>query len=122
MSVDSLTVGCRLLLPHVSAVLQYLSGVVRNSERLKKKKFRTQVSKELNVLSKYVRFCRCVLTDVLWGNCVVYKDLFGFRISRFVTDKQQSSTLISLLLPYLHKPNTAQVCKLGVFLCPKLNP
>ncbi|KAA0720706.1 Small subunit processome component 20 -like protein [Triplophysa tibetana] len=79
-STDSLTVGCRLLLPHVSVVLQYLSGVVRNSERLKKKKFRTQVSKELNVLSK---------------------------ISRFVTDKQQSSTLISLLLPYLHKPNTA---------------
>ncbi|KAI7792184.1 putative small subunit processome component 20-like protein [Triplophysa rosa] len=86
-STDSLTVGCRLLLPHVSAVLQYLSGVVRNSERLKKKKFRTQVSKELNVLSK---------------------------ISRFVTDKQQSSTLISLLLPYLHKPNTAQETVLDI--------
>lgn len=52
--VDPLTIGCRLLLPHIPALLQYLGGVVRNSERLKKKKFRVQVSKELNILSKYV--------------------------------------------------------------------
>ncbi|XDV24664.1 hypothetical protein PO909_028779 [Leuciscus waleckii] len=84
---DSLTVGCRLLLPHIPALLQYLSGVVRNSERLKKKKFRVQVSKELNILSK---------------------------ISRFVTEKGQSSTLIGLLLPYLHKPKTAQETELDI--------
>lgn len=84
---DSLTIGCRLLLPHIPALLQYLSGVVRNSERLKKKQFRAQVSKELNILSK---------------------------ISRFVTEKEQSSTLISLLLPYLHKPKTAQETELDI--------
>lgn len=50
---ESLTVGSRLLLPHIPAVLQYLGGVVRNSDRIKKKKFRAQVSKELNILSKY---------------------------------------------------------------------
>lgn len=53
---DSLTQGSRLLLPHISTLLQYLSGVVRNSDRLKKKKFRAQVAKELNILSKLV-FC-----------------------------------------------------------------
>lgn len=84
---DSLTVGCRLLLPHIPALLRYLSGVVKNSERLKKKKFRPQVNKELNILSK---------------------------ISRFVTDQEQSSMLISLLLPYLQKPNTAQETELDI--------
>ncbi|KAI4884861.1 hypothetical protein NFI96_031248 [Prochilodus magdalenae] len=80
ISTDSLAIGSRLLLPHIPALLQYLSEAVLNSERLKKKKFQPQVSKELNILSK---------------------------ISRFVTDKKQSSTLISLLLPYLHKPKNA---------------
>ncbi|XP_016370276.1 small subunit processome component 20 homolog [Sinocyclocheilus rhinocerous] len=84
---DSLTIGCRLLLPHIPALLQYLSGVVRNSERLKKKQFRAQVSKELNILSK---------------------------ISRFVAEKEQSSTLIGLLLPYLHKPKSAQETELDI--------
>lgn len=31
------------------------------------------------------------------------------RISRFVSDKEQSSVLISLLLPYLQKGNNPQV-------------
>ncbi|XP_048012718.1 small subunit processome component 20 homolog isoform X1 [Megalobrama amblycephala] len=84
---DPLTIGCRLLLPHIPALLQYLGGVVRNSERLKKKKFRVQVSKELNILSK---------------------------ISRFVTEKGQSATLTGLLLPYLHKPKTAQETELDI--------
>ncbi|XP_051974584.1 small subunit processome component 20 homolog [Xyrauchen texanus] len=84
---EPLMVGCRLILPHIPALLQYLSGVVRNSERLKRKKFRAQVSKELNILSK---------------------------ISRFVTDKEQSSTLISLLLPYLNKPKTAQETEMDI--------
>lgn len=44
--------GSRLLLPHVSTLLGYLSGVVRNTDRLKRKKFRPQVAKELNILSK----------------------------------------------------------------------
>ncbi|KAI5094075.1 small subunit processome component 20-like [Silurus meridionalis] len=84
---ESLTIGSRLLLPHIPAVLQYLGGVVRNSDRLKKKKFRAQVSKELNILSK---------------------------ISRFVADKEQSSTLVRLLLPYLHKPNIAEETELDI--------
>ncbi|XP_053097705.1 small subunit processome component 20 homolog [Pangasianodon hypophthalmus] len=86
-TTESLTVGSRLLLPHIPAVLQYLGGVVRNSDRIKKKKFRAQVSKELNILSK---------------------------ISRFVTDKEQSSTLIRLLLPYLHKPKIAEETELDI--------
>ncbi|XP_036433359.1 small subunit processome component 20 homolog [Colossoma macropomum] len=87
ISTDSLTVGSRLLLPHIPTVLQYLSEVVLNSDRIKKKKFQAQVSKELNILSK---------------------------ISRFVSDKKQSSTLISLLLPYLHKPKIAQETELDI--------
>ncbi|XP_060746083.1 small subunit processome component 20 homolog [Tachysurus vachellii] len=87
VNTEPLTVGSRLLLPHIPAVLQYLGGVVRNSDRLKKKKFRAQVSKELNILSK---------------------------ISRFVTDKEQSTTLILLLLPYLHKPKTAEETELDI--------
>ncbi len=51
---DALTQGSRLLLPHISTLLQYLSGIVRNTDRLKKKKFRAQVAKELNILSKLV--------------------------------------------------------------------
>uniref|UniRef100_A0A673BJE7 UTP20 small subunit processome component n=1 Tax=Sphaeramia orbicularis TaxID=375764 RepID=A0A673BJE7_9TELE len=78
ITADSLSQGSRLLLPHISTLLQYLSGVVRNTDRLKKKKFRAQVAKELNILSK---------------------------VSRFVSDKDQSSVLISLLLPYLQKSN-----------------
>ncbi|XP_076578925.1 small subunit processome component 20 homolog [Chaetodon auriga] len=78
VTADSLTQGSRLLLPHISTLLRYLSGVVRNTDRLKKKKFRAQVAKELNILSK---------------------------VSRFVSDKEQSSVLISLLLPYLQKGN-----------------
>uniref|UniRef100_A0A8C4RTT2 UTP20 small subunit processome component n=1 Tax=Erpetoichthys calabaricus TaxID=27687 RepID=A0A8C4RTT2_ERPCA len=75
---DGLSLGSRLILPHVSSILQYLSSVVGNAERMKKKKFRAEVSKELNILSK---------------------------ISKFVQEKEQSSVLISLLLPYLYKTN-----------------
>uniref|UniRef100_A0A4W6DX27 UTP20 small subunit processome component n=1 Tax=Lates calcarifer TaxID=8187 RepID=A0A4W6DX27_LATCA len=84
---DSLTHGSRLLLPHISTLLQYLSRVVRNTERLKKKKFRAQVAKELNILSK---------------------------VSRFVSDKEQSSVLISLLLPYLQKGNNPQETEIDI--------
>lgn len=49
---DTLGQGSRLLLPHISPLLGYLSGVVRNTDRLKRKKFRVQVAKELNILSK----------------------------------------------------------------------
>ncbi|XP_054655986.1 small subunit processome component 20 homolog [Dunckerocampus dactyliophorus] len=87
LAADSLTQGSRLLLPHISTLLQYLSGVVRNTDRLKKKKFRAQVSKELSILSK---------------------------ISRFVSDKEQSSTLIRLLLPYLQKGNNPQETELDI--------
>ncbi|XP_041637012.1 small subunit processome component 20 homolog [Cheilinus undulatus] len=87
ISEDSLTQGSRLLLPHISTLLQYLSGVVRNTDRLKKKKFRAQVAKELNILSK---------------------------VSRFVSDKEQSSVLIGLLLPYLQKGNNPQETEIDI--------
>ncbi|GAA6228191.1 small subunit processome component 20 homolog isoform X2 [Lates japonicus] len=87
VTADSLTQGSRLLLPHISTLLQYLSRIVRNTERLKKKKFRAQVAKELNILSK---------------------------VSRFVSDKEQSSVLISLLLPYLQKGNNPQETEIDI--------
>ncbi|KAK7901998.1 hypothetical protein WMY93_018767 [Mugilogobius chulae] len=87
LTTDSLTKGSRLLLPHISTLLHYLSSVVRNTDRLKKKKFRAQVARELNILSK---------------------------ISRFVTDKEQSSLLISLLLPHLQKGNNPPEVEIDV--------
>ncbi|XP_069012709.1 small subunit processome component 20 homolog [Embiotoca jacksoni] len=87
LTTDSLTQGSRLLLPHISTLLRYLSGVVRNTDRLKKKKFRAQVAKELNILSK---------------------------VSRFVSDKEQSSVLISLLLPYLQKGHNPQETEIDI--------
>ncbi|KAM4523536.1 small subunit processome component 20 homolog [Fundulus diaphanus] len=81
VTAEPLPQGSRLLLPHISTLLRYFSGVVRNTDRLKKKKFRAQVAKELNILSK---------------------------VSRFVTDTEQSSVLIGLLLPYLLKGNNPQ--------------
>nr|XP_061809338.1 small subunit processome component 20 homolog [Nerophis lumbriciformis] len=87
LDAESLTQGSRLLLPHITTLLHYLSNIVRNTDRLKKKKFRQQVSKELNILSK---------------------------ISRFVSDKEQSSTLIKLLLPYLLKGKNPQETELDI--------
>ncbi|XP_018603010.1 small subunit processome component 20 homolog [Scleropages formosus] len=87
MEEDSLSLGSKLLLPHVTTLLQYFSGIVRQSDRLRKKKFRTQVSKELNILSK---------------------------ISKFVSNKEQSSMLISLLLPYLRKRSTAEETEIHI--------
>uniref|UniRef100_A0A667ZW61 UTP20 small subunit processome component n=1 Tax=Myripristis murdjan TaxID=586833 RepID=A0A667ZW61_9TELE len=84
---DSLSQGSMLLLPHISTLLSYFSGVVRNTDRLRKKKFRAQVAKELNILSK---------------------------ISRFVSDKEQSSLLISLLLPYLQKSNNPPEAEIDI--------
>uniref|UniRef100_G3Q5U5 UTP20 small subunit processome component n=1 Tax=Gasterosteus aculeatus aculeatus TaxID=481459 RepID=G3Q5U5_GASAC len=77
----SFITGSRVLLPHVSTLLQYLSRVVRNTGRLKQKKFKAHVAKELNILSK---------------------------VSRFVSDKEQSTVLIRLLLPYLLKGLNSQ--------------
>ncbi|KAG9345665.1 hypothetical protein JZ751_008809 [Albula glossodonta] len=84
---DALTLGSKILLPHVSTLLRYLGGVVRNSDRIKRKKFRVQVNKELNILSK---------------------------ISKFVSDKEQSSVLITLLLPHLYRPHTAQETQMDI--------
>ncbi|XP_067906298.1 small subunit processome component 20 homolog isoform X2 [Heterodontus francisci] len=84
---DSPSMGIRLILPHISAILQHLNKAVGNTERMKKKKFRTQVSKDLSILS---------------------------RISRFVQDKEQSSILINLLMPYLFKPNTSQDTEIDI--------
>ncbi|XP_056281018.1 small subunit processome component 20 homolog isoform X2 [Pseudoliparis swirei] len=87
VTADSLHQGSSVLLPHISTLLQYLSGVVRNTDRLKKKKFRVQVAKELNILSK---------------------------VSRFVSDKEQSSVLITLLLPYLQKGFNPQETEIDI--------
>ncbi|XP_068162452.1 small subunit processome component 20 homolog [Antennarius striatus] len=87
VNADSLSVGSKLLLPHISTLLRYLSGVVRNGDRLKKKKHRAQVAKELNILSK---------------------------VSRFVSNKEQSSVLISLLLPHLQKANNPQETEIDI--------
>ncbi|XP_043964664.1 small subunit processome component 20 homolog [Gambusia affinis] len=84
---ESLSQGSSLLLPHITTLLRYFSGVVCNTDRLKKKKFRAQVAKELNILSK---------------------------VSRFVSDKEQSSMLINLLLPYLLRGSNSQETELDL--------
>ncbi|XP_053321012.1 small subunit processome component 20 homolog [Spea bombifrons] len=75
------TIGMKLILPHIAAILQYLSRSMMNAEKIRKKKFSAQVSKELSILSK---------------------------ISKFIQDRDQSTVLINLLLSYLHKSNTNQ--------------
>ncbi|XP_007893650.2 small subunit processome component 20 homolog [Callorhinchus milii] len=84
---DSPSMGTCLVLPYISIILQYLNNLVGNSEKMRKKNFRAQVSKNLSILS---------------------------RISKFVQDKEQSSVLISLLLPYLFKPNTPQDTEIDI--------
>ncbi|KAJ1163535.1 hypothetical protein NDU88_003993 [Pleurodeles waltl] len=84
---ETLSTGERLLLPHIPVVLQYLSRSMLNAEKMKKKKFKAQVTKELNILSK---------------------------ISKFMHDKEQSSILISLLMSYLHKSNIAQDTEIDI--------
>uniref|UniRef100_A0A8C0GJE3 UTP20 small subunit processome component n=1 Tax=Chelonoidis abingdonii TaxID=106734 RepID=A0A8C0GJE3_CHEAB len=87
--VCSPSLGARLILPHVPAILQYLSKTMLNVEKVKKKKFRAQVSKQLNILSK---------------------------ISKFIQDKSQSSVLISLLLPFLHQSSIVQDTEIDILV------
>ncbi|XP_054430613.1 small subunit processome component 20 homolog [Pteronotus mesoamericanus] len=86
---ESITVGGRLILPHVPAILQYLSKTTISAEKVKKKKNRTQVSKELGILSK---------------------------ISKFMKDKEQSSLLITLLLPFLQRGNIPQDTEVDILV------
>ncbi|KAJ6656317.1 hypothetical protein lerEdw1_003820 [Lerista edwardsae] len=85
--IKVLAQGVKLILPHVPAILQYLSKTMSNVDKMKKKKYRAQVGKELNILSK---------------------------ISKFIKDKSQSSILISLLLPFLHQSNIAQDTEIDI--------
>uniref|UniRef100_A0A8B9R1B4 UTP20 small subunit processome component n=1 Tax=Anas platyrhynchos TaxID=8839 RepID=A0A8B9R1B4_ANAPL len=84
---ETLSLGCRLVLPHVPAILQYFSKMMLNVEKVKKKKYRAQVSKELNILSK---------------------------ISKFIQEKSQNSVLVSLLLPFLHQSNMEQDAEIDI--------
>ncbi|KAH0502963.1 Small subunit processome component 20-like protein [Microtus ochrogaster] len=86
---EPLTVGGRLILPHVPAILQYLSKTTISAEKVKKKKNRAQVSKELGILSK---------------------------ISKFMKDREQSSLLVTLLLPFLLHGNVAQDTELDILV------
>uniref|UniRef100_A0A8C4U4T8 UTP20 small subunit processome component n=1 Tax=Falco tinnunculus TaxID=100819 RepID=A0A8C4U4T8_FALTI len=79
--------GCRLVLPHVPAILQYFSKTMLNVEKVKKKKYRAQVSKELSILSK---------------------------ISKFIQEKSQNSVLVSLLLPFLYQSNMEQGTEIDI--------
>ncbi|XP_033283525.2 small subunit processome component 20 homolog [Orcinus orca] len=86
---ESITIGGRLILPRVPAILQYLSKTTISAEKVKKKKNRAQVSKELGILSK---------------------------ISKFMKEKEQSSLLITLLLPFLHRGNIAQDTEVDILV------
>nr|XP_021495750.1 small subunit processome component 20 homolog isoform X1 [Meriones unguiculatus] len=86
---EPVTVGGRLILPHVPAILQYLSKTTISTEKVKKKKNRAQVSKELGILSK---------------------------ISKFMKDKEQCSLLITLLLPFLLQGSVAQDTELDILV------
>uniref|UniRef100_A0A8C4VGI6 UTP20 small subunit processome component n=1 Tax=Gopherus evgoodei TaxID=1825980 RepID=A0A8C4VGI6_9SAUR len=89
MTEESPSLGARLILPHVPAILQYLSKTMLNVEKVKKKKFSAQVSKELSILSK---------------------------ISKFIQDKAQSSVLISLLLPVLHQSSIVEGTEIDILV------
>ncbi|KAJ7404618.1 Small subunit processome component 20 like protein [Willisornis vidua] len=84
---EPLSLGCRLILPHVPAILQYFSKTMLNVEKVKKKKYRAQVSKELSILSK---------------------------ISKFIQEKSQNSVLVSLLLPFLYQSNMEQATEIDI--------
>ncbi|XP_065514435.1 small subunit processome component 20 homolog isoform X1 [Caloenas nicobarica] len=84
---ETLSLGCRLVLPHVPAILQYFSKTMLNVEKVKKKKYRAQVSKELSILSK---------------------------ISKFIQEKSQNSVLVSLLLPFLYQSNMEQGTEIDI--------
>ncbi|XP_072856319.2 small subunit processome component 20 homolog isoform X1 [Pogona vitticeps] len=84
---DVPSMGVRLILPHIPSLLQYLSKTTFTVDKVKKKKYRGQVSKELNILSK---------------------------ISKFIKDKSQSSILIGLLLPFLHQSNIVQDTEIDI--------
>lgn len=86
---EPVTIGGRLILPHVPAILQYLSKTTINAEKVKKKKNRAQVSKELGILSK---------------------------ISKFMKDREQCSLLITLLLPFLLRGSIAQDTELDILV------
>ncbi|XP_023572579.1 small subunit processome component 20 homolog isoform X2 [Octodon degus] len=86
---ESVTVGGKLILPHVPVILQYLSKTTISTEKVKKKKNRVQVSKELGILSK---------------------------ISAFLEDREQSSLLITLLLPFLHRGNIPQDTEMDILV------
>ncbi|XP_042326453.1 small subunit processome component 20 homolog isoform X2 [Sceloporus undulatus] len=87
MTEDVPSMGVKLILPHVPAILQYLSKTMFTVDKMKKKKYRAQVSKELSILSK---------------------------ISKFIKDKSQSSILIGLLLPFLHQSNIMQDTEIDI--------
>ncbi|KFP79677.1 Small subunit processome component 20, partial [Acanthisitta chloris] len=84
---EPLSLGCCLVLPHVPAILQYFSKTMLNVEKVKKKKYRAQVSKELSILSK---------------------------ISKFIQEKSQNSVLVSLLLPFLYQSNMEQGTQIDI--------
>ncbi|XP_037067814.1 small subunit processome component 20 homolog [Peromyscus leucopus] len=88
-NAEPVTVGGRLIVPHVPAILEYLSKSTISAEKVKKKKNRAQVSKELGILSK---------------------------ISKFMKDKEQSSLLITLLLPFLLRGSVAQDTELDILV------
>uniref|UniRef100_A0A8C0AVP8 UTP20 small subunit processome component n=1 Tax=Buteo japonicus TaxID=224669 RepID=A0A8C0AVP8_9AVES len=87
MVTGDMTEGCRLVLPHVPAILQYFSKTMLSMEKVKKKKYRAQVSKELSILSK---------------------------ISKFIQEKSQNSVLVSLLLPFLYQSNMEQGTEIDI--------
>uniref|UniRef100_A0A8C2Y8I8 UTP20 small subunit processome component n=1 Tax=Coturnix japonica TaxID=93934 RepID=A0A8C2Y8I8_COTJA len=87
LNAGEVTEGCRLVLPHVPAILQYFSKTMLNVEKIKKKKYRAQVSKELSILSK---------------------------ISKFIQEKSQNSVLVSLLIPFLYQSNIEQDAEIDI--------
>ncbi|XP_053572968.1 small subunit processome component 20 homolog [Bombina bombina] len=84
---ESPSIGVRLILPHISEILQYLNKSMLNIEKMRKKKFGSQVGKELNILSK---------------------------ISKFIQDNEQSTVLIGLLLSYLRRSTLPQDTEIDI--------
>ena len=101
MDVLELSLGYRLLLPHVTSVLEYIkTKVSKKTPSGKQKKRLTKInlaSTELVILSKSVT-CFCLSFPFLAFNWLFF---YIYRLSEHVSDTHQCSTVTSLLLPYL---------------------
>ncbi|KAF3814531.1 hypothetical protein GH733_017689 [Mirounga leonina] len=100
---ESITMGGQLILPHVPAILQYLSKTTISAEKVKKKKNRAQTLSDFESGLKYI-------TDVVKLNAFDQRHLddinFDVRFSTFQTItsyiKEMQTVDVNYLVPVMH--------------------